>query len=152
MTEPIIGDPFTFFLGLVDLTDGTKFVTNPTIAAGDFKVSTDGGALNNLASLPVVIPAGSTLVSVALSALEMSGSKINVVAVDAAGSEWMDAIIPIDAPAASSETVFNILEGDHVETSTNLTINKKNTLDALIQKDISGSLLGPSVTIRTLEP
>ncbi len=151
MTVPVSGQAYTFFVSLVSLVDGRDFVVDPTIAPGDFRVSTDGGALSALAGDPVVSPAGSVLVAVSLTAGEMSGSKINVVASDIAGAQWEDVSIMIDTPSASTESIHDIQTGDHVETSTNLTINKKNTLDALIQKDIAGSLLSPSVTIRTTE-
>lgn len=151
MTVPVSGQAYTFFVSLVSLVDGRDFVVDPDIAPGDFQVSTDGSALAALAGPPIVSPTGSVLVAVSLTASEMNGSKINVVGSDIAGGQWEDLSIMIDTPAASVETVFDVLDGDHVESSTNLTINKKNTLDPLIQKDISGSLLSPSVTIRTIE-
>ena len=66
------------------------FQNNPTLAAGDVKVSIDGGALANLATLPVVTPAGSDWVKVSLSSTEMNGDNIMVQFKDAAGNEWCD--------------------------------------------------------------
>ena len=37
--------------------DEVGFQTNPTLATGDAKISKDGGALANLATLPAVTPA-----------------------------------------------------------------------------------------------
>lgn len=151
MPLPVNGESYNFFLSLVSLVDGRDFVTDPDIALGDFQFSTDGSALANLASLPTVSPAGSKFVSVTLSDFEMTGQKINIQGSDLSADQWEDVTVTIDIPTASTETIHDVQSGDHVETSTNLTINKKNTLDALIQKDISGSLLSPSVTVRTIE-
>ena len=88
---PIKGEDFVFRLALTDagLTTGLK--ANPTIAAGDFKVSMNGGALANLATLPTVEPAGSAWVKVTLSAAEMSGDTVAVQAIDqTAVKEWAD--------------------------------------------------------------
>lgn len=76
---------------MVLLTAGTTtWKTTPTIAAGDFKVSKDGGALANLTTLPSESPAGSGIVAVALSATEMTADRVTVKAHDAAGAEWDD--------------------------------------------------------------
>jgi hypothetical protein len=61
----------------------------PTIAAGDFKVSTDGGALANLTTLPVVTLDGSKMVKFSLSAAEMNGDDITVIDDRPAQTEWM---------------------------------------------------------------
>lgn len=86
---------YTFYLGLVSQADTKLLQTNPTIAAGDFQVSTGGGAFANLATLPVVEPAGSQVVKVVLSAAEMNAANVVVRARDAAGAEWCDALFPI---------------------------------------------------------
>jgi len=65
--------------------------SNPTLAAGDWKVSIDGGAFANLATLPDVDPDSSVQVKVSLSADEMNGDEIMVTAIDAAGTEWHSA-------------------------------------------------------------
>ena len=73
-----------------------SFKANPTLAAGDVKISKDGGAFANLASLPTVTPAGDTSVQVALSATEMQAARIVVKFVDAAGAEWESFLIVIE--------------------------------------------------------
>ncbi len=78
------------YFDLVSQADTKLFQVNPTIAAGDFKVSIDGGAFANLATLPVVTPAGGRAVKISLSAGEMNGDNIKVQCVDAAGAEWCD--------------------------------------------------------------
>lgn len=85
---------------------------NPTIAAGDFKVSTDGGAFANLTTLPVVTPAAGRAVKITLSAAEMTGSNIMVMCVDAAGAEWCDLCIniqttPLDASVVQIDGTAN---------------------------------------------
>lgn len=86
---------FIMYLGLPSQGTAAVFQTNPTLAAGDVKVSIDGGALANLATLPVVTPAASKMVKLALSSGEMNGDNITVVFSDAAGAEWYDTIINI---------------------------------------------------------
>jgi len=152
MAEPKQGTAFIMYIALVDKLDPSAFISNPTIAAGDFKISVDGGAFANLATLPAVTPGVSRAVKINISALEMTGDNINIQGVDVAGDEWEDVMITLNLPTAINDDVLAILEGDHVETSTSLRINKKNTTTALVLKDITGSLLSPSVTIATTEP
>src|SRR3990167_4382306 len=76
--------------------NGGDFLSTPTLAAGDAKVSIDTGALNNLATLPSVSPAASIWVLVALSAAEMNGDVIKVQLIDqTATKEWEDESIVI---------------------------------------------------------
>lgn len=144
--------PYTFSIPLVDLANPNSFVNNPTIAAGDFRVSTDGGDFFNLATLPVVEPAGSSLVKFDLSASEMTGAKVNLQGRDLVGGEWQDVDVFIDAPTGNVETVNDIQQGDHIESSTSLVINKRGTIIPVLEKDITGSLLSTSVTVRTTDP
>lgn len=90
---------YIFYIGLPSQGTAGTFQSNPTIAAGDFKVSTDGGAEANPATLPAVTPAGSTSVKVTLSASEMNGDNITLTARDAAGSEWFDVKLNIPTSA-----------------------------------------------------
>jgi len=150
MSEPVKGEAYDFPVGL-DSVLGSGFQVNPTITAGDFTISKDFGAFVNLATLPVVTPVGSTSVKVVLSATEMTADKILIFAKDAAGNEWEEMQAFIDAPAGNSETVLDIIEGDHIETSQTLVINKKDTTTPVLSKVITGSLLSDNVTIRTIE-
>lgn len=74
----------------------TNFQINPTLATGDVKISKDGGALTNIATLPVVTPASSALVRVTFSATEMQAARIVVLFDDAAGAEWEDQIVIVE--------------------------------------------------------
>jgi hypothetical protein len=105
-SPPIKNSAFTFFASLISQADTDIFQVNPTLAAGDAKVSIDGGALNNLATLPVVTPAGSKIVKVDLSAAEMNGDEIIVIFSDVAGAEWQDVIFVIYTEVLASATTF----------------------------------------------
>jgi len=92
MASPKKNVAYTFYVALTDKTSG-GFKANPTIAAGDFKVSTDGGGFVNLATLPSVSPVGTVCVDVSLSADEQNGDRVVVLARDVAGDEWEDQFI-----------------------------------------------------------
>lgn len=95
-----INATYTFYISLTSQSDTDVFQSNPTLADGDVKISIDGGALNNLTTLPVVTPASSKLVKVELSAAEMNGDQIMVLFSDASGSEWQDALVMISTVSA----------------------------------------------------
>lgn len=97
----VYGQAYTFDIALVDQSDTKKFKANPTLAAGDFKISKDGGALTNLASLPTVTPASGVQVRVVLSATEMTCENASVYWVDAAGAEWCDGMANIQPSGGS---------------------------------------------------
>lgn len=87
------------YIGLVDQSNTKLLKANPTIASGDFKVSTDGGAFANLATLPSANPASGRSVMIDLSSGEMNGDNVVVQCVDAAGAEWCDLILTIQTSA-----------------------------------------------------
>lgn len=152
MALPVNGVAYSFPLQLVNALNPVEFLASPTLAAGDFKISKDGGAFANLDTLPANSPAGSVNVVVSLSASEMTASKITVTGIDAAGAEWEDIAANIDVPEGSSESILDILEGDHTETSTSMIIKKKGTSTELVNKKVTGSLLTADVIILTEEP
>lgn len=90
---------YIFYISLASQAQANTFQSNPTLASGDFKVSIDGGALANPATLPAVTPASSKLVKVTLSASEMNGDNIIFIASDAAGAEWRDLTVNIQTAA-----------------------------------------------------
>lgn len=90
------GVPGLQSIGLVDQAARPQFKASPTLAAGDFKITKDGGALANLATLPTVSPAASKIVDVTWSATEATSTRFAIIASDAAGAEWDDAIIAIE--------------------------------------------------------
>jgi hypothetical protein len=91
---------------------------NPTIAAGDFKVSIDGAALANLATIPAVTPAGSSMIKFTLSTSEMAGANATVVGIDAAGAEWCDITINLQTSARQiDDLAFPTTSGRSTTTS-----------------------------------
>jgi hypothetical protein len=92
---PVKGEAFTFYVTLTSQADTDTFQSNPTLAAGDVKVSIDGGTLNNLATLPDAEPDAGKQVRVQHSASEMDGDVIGVLFSDATGAEWQDLYIEI---------------------------------------------------------
>src|SRR5690242_9076834 len=93
------GAAYIFYAALPSQANPLVMQANPAIAAGDFKVSIDGGALANLATLPTVTPAAGKMVKFSLSASEMTGDNITVVCSDAAGAEWCDQVFNIQTSA-----------------------------------------------------
>lgn len=88
-----------FYICVVSQANPNTFQSSPTIAAGDFKVSIDGGALTNLTTLPVVTPAASKMIKITLSQAEVNGDNITVVWSDAAGAEWCDDYVNLQSAA-----------------------------------------------------
>ena len=93
---PVKNQDFLIRIALEDMASPGSFKSSPTIATGDFKVAIDGAALANLATLPTVSPAASVLVLITLSAAEMNGDVITLVAIDqTATKEWADLVLSI---------------------------------------------------------
>lgn len=92
---PLRATEFICYVGLPSQADNKLFQVNPTLAAGDVKVSIDGGAFNNLNTLPVVTPASGRAVKVTVSVAEMTADNVQIVFSDAAGAEWCDLLINI---------------------------------------------------------
>jgi hypothetical protein len=93
---PKKNEDFQIRVALEDYAIPGSFKSNPTIAAGDFKVAVDSTALANLTTLPSVSPASSVLVLISLSASEMNGDVITIVGIDQTSpKEWGDIVISI---------------------------------------------------------
>ncbi|MCB7129958.1 MAG: hypothetical protein J3T61_10530 [Candidatus Brocadiales bacterium] len=133
---------YEFDIALIDTANPGSFKANPTLAAGDFKVSIDNGALANLATLPVVSPASSIVIKIVLSQAEMNGDKILVQCIDAAGDEWNDVFIFIDASVVTvddlvrSTTPANALD---VTAAGNAGIDWGNIENKATVNDLSGT-------------
>ena len=118
-TVPEKNTAYTFYVALVDSASRPDLRTNPTLAAGDVQVSTDGAAFGNLTTLPVVTPAGGHAVKVDLSAAEMNGDNVTVRFVDAAGGEWDDLFIEIrPATRKLEDLAFPTVSGRSIDTTT----------------------------------
>lgn len=105
---PKRGFAYITYISLVSQADVKLLQANPTLAAGDVKVSIDGGAFANLTTLPTVTPAGGKAVKVSLSATEMLGDNIKIVFSDAAGAEWCDLTLDLQTASAQFEDVSAI--------------------------------------------
>lgn len=114
-----VSTQYIFFASLVSQANTKIMQVNPTIAAGDFKISIDGGALANLGTLPAVTPAGSSMVKFTLSTTEMAGANATVVCIDAAGSEWCDLTINIQTAARQiDDLAFPTVSGRSLDVTT----------------------------------
>ena len=134
--------------------DPTVYQVDPTIAAGDFQISKDGGTFANLSTLPSVEPTSSVSVKVSLSSTEMDAESIYLFAQDQSGAEWFEVTALIETVSGTDtdvQTILDILEGDHDETRTSAIIYKKDTTDVLVNKTVTGSFLDSGVTIKTRE-
>ena len=100
MALPKYNTAYSTTIALINQSTG-NFQGNPTLAAGDVKVILDDSDPVNITTLPsLLIGGGNTkILTVNLSAPEMSGDRVQVMFSDVAGSEWRDAIINIDIPA-----------------------------------------------------
>lgn len=98
-------EAYTFGMVLIDSADNLSIKTNPTLATGDYKISKDGGAFANLATLPTVSPAAGNQVEVVLSATEMDADNIMIQAIDVAGAEWNDNFFSITTQANSNADI-----------------------------------------------
>ena len=97
---PLKNQAFTLSIGLLDATDNLSFKANPTIAAGDFKISKSGGAFANMATLPAVTPAAGIAVEIPISATEMNTDWVVITGVDqTTPKEWADFFIMISTTA-----------------------------------------------------
>lgn len=84
--------------------DGT-FQTNPTLAAGDVKISIDDGAYANLTNLPVVTPTGSKTVKITLTQAETNGDTLVIMFSDQAGAEWCDQVLTVQTVANNFDSL-----------------------------------------------
>lgn len=91
---------FVTYICVRDATDNLSLKANPTIAAGDWKISKDGGAFANLTNLPTVTPASGRAVKLDLTATEMNADNVMIVWVDQTSTkEWADGWLEINTTA-----------------------------------------------------
>lgn len=87
------------YVGLPSQFNTKVFQSNPTLAAGDVKISKDGGAFANLTNLPTVTPAGGKAVKFVLTSTETDCDQCVVLFSDGTGSEWCDVMVPLQFSA-----------------------------------------------------
>lgn len=89
-------EALTFYIGLHAAADDDEIQQNPTLAAGDARISGDGAAFANLATLPAVDPAAGRGVKVVLSQAEMNFDNLFIYFEDqTAPEEWKSLYISI---------------------------------------------------------
>lgn len=103
-----------FYVSLAPRTANGQWQSNPTLAAGDVKISLDGGSLNNLNTLPAVTPASSKLVKVTLSQAETNADNLSIVFSDAAGAEWCDLTINLQTAAKQFDDLASQTTADNI--------------------------------------
>lgn len=93
---PKKNEDFILYVALSSMATAGTLQSNPTIAAGDFKISKDGGAFANLATLPAVTPASGIGVKIELSSTEMNCDNVFIYWADQTSpKEWADGWISI---------------------------------------------------------
>jgi hypothetical protein len=128
-SKPVKGRAYKFYVGLYDQANTKLLKVAPTLAAGDFKISKDGGAFANLATLPSINPAGSSAVMIDLSAAEMTADNITLLCVDAAGSEWCDALISIEPKEVAIPNFHFVMRDTTGNPATGKTVTVTRVLD-----------------------
>lgn len=133
---PKRGSTYSFVIpGLYSQADANVYITDPTIASGDFVISKDSGNPANLASLPTVINSG-TMVLVALTGTEMTCDYFTVAWEDAADSEWISG-----GAVGFTVTTSQI---DDLSTATNLATVDTNVDAILLDTGTDGVILADS--------
>ena len=135
--------------GIILTTFGAQdFKANPTLAAGDVKISKDGGAFNDLATLPAVTPAAGVAVQAALSATEMQAARITIAFIDQTGpKEWEDRVLVIETYGhASAQHAFDLDTASTAQTGDSYALaNGVNGFAAI--KDETASILTDTAEI-----
>jgi len=94
MSQPIIGQSYSFRLGLDDVNSPGMFKRAPTIGTSDFTVSISSAPFVKLTNAATVTPSGSAIVQVTLTASEMWAPDPVVFATSSA-HEWNDVVVDI---------------------------------------------------------
>ena len=93
---PVKGQAMDFVIALEDYANPGNFKSNPTLAAGDFKISIDDAAFTTDYITASVDPASSVSVQIELTTDGTNGDKIMVVGIDQTSpKEWSDFAICI---------------------------------------------------------
>ncbi len=130
---PKKNEAFIKYIGLPSVADDDIFKAAPTIAAGDFKVSKDGGSFANLATLPTVTPAGGEAVKLSLSATEMDANNVAIHCKDAAGTEWKSVFIDIPTTTNDIDDLATEAKQDIIDTNVDaILVDTGTTIPATI--------------------
>ena len=144
-----------FYVFLYPLASSGGFQLNPTLAAGDVKVSLDGATFANITTLPVVAPVGSESVRVTLSQAETNADNIVVSFKDQTSpKEWTDLAVNLqtasrqlnDLPLASENATALLDVSAGVETG--LTLRQWFRLSASVLFGKASGLAGTTAVYR----
>jgi hypothetical protein len=126
---------FTYHTALFSQADTKLIKTSPTLAAGDVKVSIDGGNFTNVGTLPTQIQTTGVLVG-SLTAAEMNGNVITLLFHDAAGAEWCDLLVVIE-----TVTAVAMLGAGAVAWTVTITVGglARDGVDVWVTTDLAGS-------------
>jgi len=133
---------FIFYVALEDQANAGLMKANPTLAAGDVKISIDGGAFANLGTLPAATPASGVAIKVTLSQAETNGDHLTIAFIDAAGAEWYDLFVHITPVTATRGLAGTALPAAAADAAGGLPISDAGglDLDAQIGTDIDAIL------------
>lgn len=109
---PKSGEAYTLHFSVTSQADTNIFQAAPTIAAGDFQVSVDGGAtFANPGTLPSVCAGWNKLIQAPLTAAEMTptvGDQIIFRGSDAVGAQWQDILIVMTTATSDMDDVSTL--------------------------------------------
>jgi hypothetical protein len=150
---PKRGVAYITYMGLVSQADTKLLIASPTLAAGDFKISKDGGATADLATLPTNTPAASSQIKISLSATEMTADNVTVVGIDAAGAQWCSFCLNIQtATRAAEDLAFPTVSGRSIDvTATGAAgVDWANVEAPTTTLALSGTTVGTVTTLTNL--
>lgn len=131
------------YVNLVSQANTKIFQVNPTLAAGDVKISIDGAATANPGTLPTVTPAGSREVKITLSQAEVNGDNIKITFSDAAGAEWCDLGINIQTSARQiDDLAYPAISGRSMVVDASGLVSLSGTQTFNLTGNITGNLSG----------
>jgi hypothetical protein len=140
VNPPINAAAYIVYIALQDMSNPGSYKANPTLASGDVKISIDGGAFNNLATLPTITPAAGIAVKVSASGTEMTGDNIFIQFIDQTSpKEWADYAFNIQTTLANAAA--NIVQIDGVAN----TSHASGKIPADVLTWIGGAI--PAVTV-----
>ncbi len=149
---PLRATEFIFYVGLPSQADTKLFQVNPTLAAGDVKISKDGGALADLTTLPTVTPAAGRVVKVTVSNTEMTADNVQIIFSDAAGAEWCDLQINIQTTTRQIDNLaFPVTSGRGMDVTATgaVGIDWSNVENPTTTLDLSGTTVSALTQLTT---
>ena len=142
---PVRGVGFTFYTSLVSQADTDTFKAAPTLAAGDVLIIQDGTLDGNIDSLPTAVGSATKVLSVVLSAAEMTADIVVVLFSDASGDEWQDQTVEIYTTAQTLDALddkVDDLEGRLTAVRAGYLDNLTSLDAAVSSRAVAGDLMG----------